>query len=69
MKVTIIGAGAIGGLAGSFMTRVGFDVTLVADAHTCMDTPQLSAKMIIEHHNATLGAALVKRLDTAQVKF
>ncbi|WP_347905799.1 cysteine hydrolase family protein [Pseudomonas purpurea] len=47
----------------------GFDVTLVADAHTCMDTPQLSAKMIIEHHNATLGAALVKRLDTAQVRF
>lgn len=49
--------------------ELGFDVTLVADAHTCMDTPQLSARMIIEHHNATLGAALVKRLDTTQVKF
>lgn len=29
MKVTIIGAGAIGGLAGSHMTRAGYDVTLV----------------------------------------
>jgi 2-dehydropantoate 2-reductase len=29
MKVTIIGAGAIGGLAGSYMARAGHDVTLV----------------------------------------
>jgi 2-dehydropantoate 2-reductase len=29
LKVTIIGAGAIGGLAGSHMTRAGYDVTLV----------------------------------------
>jgi 2-dehydropantoate 2-reductase len=29
MKITIIGAGAIGGLAGAYMTRAGFDVTLV----------------------------------------
>jgi 2-dehydropantoate 2-reductase len=29
MKVTIIGAGAIGGLAGAYMTREGHDVTLV----------------------------------------
>lgn len=29
MKVTIIGAGAIGGLAGSHMARAGYDVTLV----------------------------------------
>ena len=29
MKVTIIGAGAIGGLAGAYMTRAGFDVLLV----------------------------------------
>lgn len=29
MKVTIIGAGAIGGLAGAYMSRAGFDVTLV----------------------------------------
>jgi 2-dehydropantoate 2-reductase len=29
LKVTIIGAGAIGGLAGTHMTRAGYDVTLV----------------------------------------
>ncbi len=29
MRVTIVGAGAIGGLAGAYMTRAGADVTLV----------------------------------------
>ena len=29
MKITIIGAGAIGGLAGAYMTKAGHDVTLV----------------------------------------
>ena len=29
MRITIIGAGAIGGLAGAAMTRAGYDVTLV----------------------------------------
>ena len=29
MKVTIVGAGAIGGLAGAFMTKAGYDVLLV----------------------------------------
>lgn len=29
MKVTIIGAGAIGGLAGAYMSQAGYDVTLV----------------------------------------
>jgi 2-dehydropantoate 2-reductase len=29
MKVTIVGAGAIGGLAGAYMTRAGHDVLLV----------------------------------------
>ena len=28
MKITIVGAGAIGGLAGAYMTRAGHDVTL-----------------------------------------
>lgn len=47
----------------------GFQVTLVADAHTCMDTAALSAKMIIEHHNATLDGAFVKLMNTADAKF
>ncbi|WP_280177633.1 2-dehydropantoate 2-reductase N-terminal domain-containing protein [Arsenicitalea aurantiaca] len=29
MKITIIGAGAIGGLAGAYMSRAGHDVLLV----------------------------------------
>jgi len=29
VRVTIVGAGAIGGLAGAYMTRAGLDVTLV----------------------------------------
>ena len=29
MKITIVGAGAMGGLAGAYMTRAGYDVTLV----------------------------------------
>lgn len=29
MKITIVGAGAIGGLAGAYMTEAGYDVTLV----------------------------------------
>ena len=29
MKITIIGAGAIGGLAGAYMTKAGHDVMLV----------------------------------------
>jgi 2-dehydropantoate 2-reductase len=30
MKITILGAGAIGGLAGAYMAKAGHDVTLVA---------------------------------------
>lgn len=29
MKITVIGAGAIGGLAGAYMTKAGYEVTLV----------------------------------------
>lgn len=33
---------------------LGFRAVLAADAHTCMDTPELPAKRIVAHHNATL---------------
>jgi nicotinamidase-related amidase len=33
----------------------GYDVTLVADAHTTFDTEQLTAAQIIENENAALG--------------
>ena len=48
-------------------SELGFNVVLVADAHTCMDTALLSAASIIEHHNATLDGAFVTLLETAQV--
>lgn len=48
---------------------LGFATVLVEDAHTCMDTPQLSAQAIIEHHNATLSGAFVRLLKTADIHF
>jgi nicotinamidase-related amidase len=35
---------------------LGYDVTLVSDAHTTHDKPHLDAATIIAHHNATLPA-------------
>jgi nicotinamidase-related amidase len=35
-------------------TSLGFDVTLVSDAHTTHDNDRLSAAVIIAHHNALL---------------
>ncbi|WP_248797027.1 cysteine hydrolase family protein [Pseudomonas sp. MWU13-2105] len=48
---------------------LGFEAVLVGDAHTCMDTPGLSARAIIEHHNATLNGAFVQVLGTEDVHF
>lgn len=42
---------------------------LVSDAHTCMDTPGLSAEAIIAHHNLTLGGAFARLQSTADVQF
>lgn len=41
MKFTIIGAGAIGGLAGAYLTRAGHDVTRVdrRAEHVAATTP------------------------------
>lgn len=47
----------------------GFKPLLVADAHTCMDTPALPAQVIIEHHNATLGGAFARLINSADVSF
>ncbi|KAF2394487.1 MULTISPECIES: cysteine hydrolase family protein [Pseudomonas] len=48
---------------------LGFKPVLVADAHTCMDTPALPARAIIEHHNATLNGAFAKVSNAADVIF
>ncbi|AHL34387.1 isochorismatase [Pseudomonas brassicacearum] len=34
---------------------LGFDAVLIADGHTCADTPVLKAQVIIAHHNTTLA--------------
>ncbi|RON85244.1 cysteine hydrolase family protein [Pseudomonas fluorescens] len=47
----------------------GFKPLLVADAHTCMDTPALPAQAIIDHHNATLGGAFARLINSAEVTF
>lgn len=48
---------------------LGFKPLLVADAHSCMDTPALAAQAIIDHHNATLGAACARLIKSAAVTF
>ncbi|MGE7960531.1 cysteine hydrolase family protein [Pseudomonas sp. NPDC089530] len=48
---------------------LGFSAVLAQDAHTCMDTPALSARAIIEHHNATLNGAFVRCLSAAEIRF
>ncbi|VVO48336.1 cysteine hydrolase family protein [Pseudomonas fluorescens] len=48
---------------------LGFKPVVVADAHTCMDTPVLPAQAIIEHHNATLGVGFARLIDSADVTF
>lgn len=48
---------------------LGFRPVLVADAHTCMDTPVLPAKSIIEHHNRTLSGAFVTLVETVDCEF
>ncbi|MFC4175633.1 cysteine hydrolase family protein [Microvirga sp. GCM10011540] len=44
---------------------LGYDVTLVADAHTTADTDKFTVEQIVEHHNALLdgfdaGAATIR---------
>lgn len=49
--------------------ELGFSVALPEDGHTCMDTPALKAEAIIEHHNATLAGAFVKRARAVEISF
>ncbi len=51
---------------------LGYDVTLVADAHLTRDTPVLTASQIIAHHNLTLdgfaaGAHSIKVIPTGKL--
>jgi nicotinamidase-related amidase len=48
---------------------LGLRPVLIADAHTCMDTPVLDAAAIVAHHNATLGGAFVRLSETEAFTF
>lgn len=48
---------------------LGFKAILIADAHTTMDTPVLSAQAIIAHHNRTLNGPFVSLLSTDECLF
>lgn len=47
----------------------GLQCVLAADAHSCMDTPQLVASQIIAHHNATLKGAFAQLVPSSQITF
>ncbi|WP_409280699.1 isochorismatase family protein [Pseudomonas defluvii] len=48
---------------------LGFDTVLIADGHTCSDTPALTAEMIVAHHNATLAGAFCRVVDAEDWHF
>lgn len=53
---------------------MGYDVTLVSDAHLTRDTPVLTASQIIAHHNLILdgfaaGKHAIKVAPTTQISF
>lgn len=45
---------------------LGFRATLIGDAHTSTDTPVLSARQIIQHHNRTLQGPFARVISTAE---
>jgi nicotinamidase-related amidase len=48
---------------------LGFDVVLIADGHTCSDTPTLKAEAIIAHHNATLAGPFCRIVQAEEWNF
>ena len=48
---------------------LGYDVTLVSDAHTTWDTEHLTASQIIAHHNDTLGGWFAKLKAASDIAF
>jgi nicotinamidase-related amidase len=47
----------------------GFDAVLIADGHTCSDTPSLEAQAIIAHHNATLAGPFCRVVQAEDWSF
>ncbi|MFJ4193387.1 isochorismatase family protein [Pseudomonas sp. NPDC089534] len=48
---------------------LGFDAVLIADGHTCTDTPALKAESIVAHHNATLAGPFCRVVHAADWRF
>ena len=48
---------------------LGYNVTLVKDAHSTWDTPILSAEQIIEHHNSVLSGFFVTLKNEKEILF
>ncbi|MBS4176514.1 cysteine hydrolase family protein [Lederbergia citrea] len=48
---------------------LGYNVTLVKDAHTTWDSDTLCAKQIINHHNEVLGNAFATLKETKEIQF
>ncbi|VVN41879.1 isochorismatase family protein [Pseudomonas fluorescens] len=48
---------------------LGFDAVLIADGHTCTDTPALKAEIIVAHHNATLGGPFCRVVHAEDWRF
>jgi len=48
---------------------LGYDVTLVRDAHSTWDTENLKATQIIAHHNQTLGGWFVTLKAAREIQF
>jgi len=49
--------------------ELGFHPVLVSDAHTTVDSPVLSADVIIAHHNRTLNGPFVKLMSAGECEF
>ncbi len=48
---------------------LGFDAVLVAEGHTCSDTPMMKAKDIVAHHNATLDGPFCRLVRAEEWHF
>jgi nicotinamidase-related amidase len=48
---------------------LGYDVTLVKDAHSTWDTDHLTAPQIIAHHNKVLGGWFVELKEASEIEF
>lgn len=48
---------------------LGYNITLVKDAHSTWNSPVLTAQQIIDHHNNVLGAWFVTLREEKEIKF